>query len=105
MRIPINDLKRHHDPLKSELASAVNRVLSSGWYILGPEVEAFEAEFARYCGVENCIGVGNGTDALELALRGVGVGPGSEVATVANAGMYSTTAILRVGAKPLYIDV
>jgi len=105
MRIPINDLKRHHAPLATELAAAVNRVLSSGWYILGPEVEAFEQEFARYCGVEHCAGVGNGTDALELALRAVGVGPGAEVATVANAGMYGTTAILRVGAAPLYVDV
>ena len=105
MRIPINDLKRHHAPLAGELAAAVNRVLSSGWYILGPEVETFEAEFARYCGVEYCAGVGNGTDALELALGALGIGPGSEVATVANAGMYSTTAILRVGARPLYVDV
>ena len=105
MRIPVNDLKRHHEPLAGELAAAVNRVLSSGWYILGPEVEAFEEEFARYCGVAHAIGVGNGTDALELALRAVGVGPGTEVATVANAGMYSTTAILRAGATPLYVDV
>jgi len=105
MRIPLNDLKRHHAPLANELAAAVNRVLSSGWYILGPEVEAFEREFARYCGVEHAVGVGNGTDALELALRAVGVGPASEVATVANAGMYGTAAILRAGATPLYVDV
>lgn len=105
MRIPINDLKRHHAPLAGELAAAVDRVLSSGWYILGPEVEAFEAEFARYCGVGYCAGVGNGTDALELALRAVGIGPGADVATVANAGMYATTAILRVGATPLFVDV
>jgi len=105
MRIPINDLKRHHEPLAGELAEAVNRVLSRGWYILGPEVEAFEQEFARYCGVEHCAGVANGTDALELALRAVGVRPGAEVATVANAGMYATTAILLAEARPLYIDV
>jgi len=105
MRIPLNDLKRHHQPLASELTAAVNRVLSSGWYILGPEVEAFEDEFARYCGVAHSIGVGNGTDALELALGALEVGPGAEVATVANAGMYSTTAILRAGAVPLYVDV
>lgn len=105
MRILINDLKRHHAPLAGELAAAVNRVVSRGWYILGPEVEAFEAEFARYCGVAHCAGVGNGTDALELALRAVGIGPAAEVATVANAGMYSTTAILRLGARPVYVDV
>jgi len=105
MRIPINDLKRHHDPLANELADAVKRVMSRGWYILGPEVEAFEAEFATYCGVPFCTGVGNGTDALELALLALGIGPGCEVATVANAGMYGTTAILRAGAKPVYVDV
>ena len=105
MRIPINDLKRHDAPLASDLAAAANRVLSGGRYILGPEVEAFEQEFARYCGVEYCAGVGNGTDALELALGAVGIGPDADVATVANAGMYSTTAILRAGARPLYIDV
>lgn len=105
MRIPINDLKRHHDPLAEEIRAAVERVLSRGWYILGPEVEAFEAGFAGYCGVSHAIGVASGTDALDLALRAVGAGPGAEVATVANAGMYSTTAILRAGAKPLYVDV
>ena len=105
MRIPINDLKRRHAPLAAELRAAVDRVLAGGWYILGPEVEAFEHEFARYCGSQHCIGVGNGTDALELALLALGLLPGAEVATVANAGMYSTTAILRAGATPLYIDV
>jgi dTDP-4-amino-4,6-dideoxygalactose transaminase len=105
MRIPVNDLKRHDAPLAGQLAAAVNRVLSSGWYILGPEVEAFEEEFARYCGAAHAIGVGNGTDALELALRALGIGPVAEVATVANAGMYGTTAILRAGATPLYVDV
>jgi aminotransferase EvaB len=105
MRILLNDLKRHHEPLAVELGAAVNRVLASGWYILGQETESFEAEFASYCGVSHCIGVGNGTDALELALRALAIGPGAEVATVANAGMYSTTAILRTGAAPLYVDV
>jgi dTDP-3-amino-2,3,6-trideoxy-4-keto-D-glucose/dTDP-3-amino-3,4,6-trideoxy-alpha-D-glucose/dTDP-2,6-dideoxy-D-kanosamine transaminase len=105
MQILINDLKRHHEPLASELTAAVNRVMSRGWYIQGPEVESFEAEFAQYCGVEHCVGVGNGTDALELALRAAGIGPGAEVATAANAGMYSTTAILRAGAVPVYVDV
>ena len=105
IRLPVNDLKRHHDPLAGELASAVGRVLTRGWYILGPELEAFEAEFASYCGVGHCAGVANGTDALELVLRAVGAGPGTEVATVANAGMYATTAILRAGATPLYVEI
>ena len=69
------------------------RVHDRGWYILGPEVEAFEREFAAYVGVAECVAVGNGTDALELALRALAIGPGDAVATVANAGMYATTAI------------
>lgn len=101
--IPLNDLKRHND--LQEVRNAVDRVVNSGWYILGPEVEAFEEEFAAYCGVEHCVGVANGTDALELALRAVGVEPGDKVVTVANAGGYSTTAILAVGAIPIYVDV
>jgi aminotransferase EvaB len=105
MRIPINDLSRRHAPIAGELSKAIDRVLTRGWYILGPEVEAFETEFARYCGAPYCAGVGNGTDALELALLALDVKPGAEVATVANAGMYATTAILRAGAIPLYVDV
>ena len=105
MVIPINDLRRHNHSISDELERAIGRVLSHGWYILGPEVEALEAEFAAYCGVDYCVGVGNGTDALELALRALEVGPGDQVATVANAGMYSTTAITAVGAVPLYVDI
>ena len=68
-------------------------------------MEAFEAEFAGFCGATHCVGVGNGTDALELALRALEIGPGDRVVTVANAGGYSAAAILAVGAEPLYIDV
>jgi dTDP-4-amino-4,6-dideoxygalactose transaminase len=103
--VALNDLLRQTTALQHELAASVNRVLASGWYILGRECAAFEAEFAAYCGVPHCITVANGTDALELALRGLGVGPGDTVATVANAGGYSTTAIRAVGAEPLYIDI
>jgi dTDP-4-amino-4,6-dideoxygalactose transaminase len=103
--VALNDLLRQTTALHSELAAAMNRVLSSGWYILGRECAGFESEFAAYCGVAHCISVANGTDALELALRALGVGPGDTVATVANAGGYSTTAIRAVGAQPLYIDI
>lgn len=103
--IALNDLLRQTTALHHELAAAVNRVLASGWYILGRECAAFEAEFAAYCGVAHCVSVANGTDALELALRSLGVGPGHTVATVANAGGYSTTAIRAAGAEPLYIDI
>jgi dTDP-4-amino-4,6-dideoxygalactose transaminase len=103
--VALNDLLRQTTALHSELAAAMNRVLASGWYILGRECAAFESEFAAYCGVAHCISVANGTDALELALRALGIGPGDAVATVANAGGYSTTAIRATGAEPLYIDI
>jgi dTDP-4-amino-4,6-dideoxygalactose transaminase len=105
VRLLINDLKRHHEALAGEVRAALERVLARGWFILGPEVEAFEREFAQACGASHAVGVANGTDALELALRALGVGPGDEVATVANAGGYSTVAIRAAGARPVYVDV
>src|SRR5690606_1431910 len=87
------------------LLAAVQRVLGSHWYVLGREVQAFEEEFARYIGVAHCASVANGTDALELALRALGVQAGDTVVTAANAGFYSSTAILAIGATPLYVDV
>jgi len=103
--VALNDLLRQTKALQGELAGSVNRVLASGWYILGRECAAFEVEFAAYCGVAHCVSVANGTDALELALRSLGIGPGDSVATVANAGGYSSTAIRAAGAEPLYIDI
>lgn len=103
--IPLNDLKRHNASLQEVLRGAMSRVLESGWFILGPEVEAFEQEFAAYCGTVQCVGLANGTEALEIGLRALGIGPGDEVATVANAGMYSTTAIRAVGATPRYAEI
>jgi len=103
--IALNDLSRHHAALRAELEAAMARVHDRGWYILGPEVEAFEREFAAYVGVAECVAVGNGTDALELALRALSIGPGDSVATVANAGMYSTTAIRAAAAVPAYVEV
>lgn len=101
----INDLQRHSVPLREKLDRAIARVMDSGWYVIGSEVEKFESEFADYCGVGYCSGVGNGTDALEISLRAVGVVSGDKVITVANAGMYSTVAINLVGAEPVYVDV
>ena len=103
--IALNDLARHHAPLRSELDAAMARVQDRGWYILGPEVEAFEREFAAYCGTGECVAVGNGTDALELSLRALAIGPGDEVVTAANAGMYATTAIRAAGAVPAYVEI
>lgn len=101
----INDLARHTQPLQTALNAAVERVLHSGWFVLGPEVRAFEEEFAGYCGTSHCVSLANGTDALELALRALGIGHGKTVLTVANAGMYSTVAILAAGATPVYADI
>jgi dTDP-4-amino-4,6-dideoxygalactose transaminase len=101
----INDLGRHTQAIQGELSAAVERVLRSGWFVLGPEVSAFEAEFASYCGAGHCVSLANGTDALELALRALDIGEDKTVLTVANAGMYSTVAILATGARPVYADV
>lgn len=103
--ILINDLSAHSKALEKSINTAFNRVLSRGWFVLGPEVVAFEAQFAQYVGVAKSVSLANGTDALELALRAVGVGKGDLVATVANAGMYTTTALIAIGAEPFFIDV
>jgi len=84
---------------------AVRSVVDSGWFVLGPRVREFEKDFAEFVGAGDCIGVGNGTDAIELALRATGVAPGSEVVTVANAGGYASAAIRSIGATPVYVDV
>jgi dTDP-4-amino-4,6-dideoxygalactose transaminase len=105
MALLINEIKRQNEAIAPELSAALERVLSRGWYVLGPEVEAFERDFAEYCGVSCCVSVANGTDALELALKAMKLAPGSRVATVANAGMYSTTAIMQAGAYPVYVDI
>jgi dTDP-4-amino-4,6-dideoxygalactose transaminase len=83
----------------------VDNAVAGGRYLFGPQVGAFEQEFAVYCGVPHCVSVANGTDALELALRALGCGPGSEVVTVANAGMYGSVAILLTGARPVFADI
>lgn len=103
--VPLNDLRRQYQRLRSEIDQAVFRVLSSGWYILGPEVEAFERDFADFCHASHCIAVANGTDAIEITLKAFDVGLDDEVITVANAGMYSTTAIRAVSARPVYVDI
>ncbi|HBK06776.1 MAG TPA: erythromycin biosynthesis sensory transduction protein eryC1 [Acetobacteraceae bacterium] len=91
--------------LKAEIDDAVSRALASGWYILGTEIRAFEAEFAAWLGVSNAIGCGNGTDAIALALRGLGVGPGCTVVTVSHTAVATVAAIEMTGATPLLIDI
>ena len=105
MEVPFNDLKRQYVALDNSIDGALHRVASSGWYVMGPEHDSFEREFAQYCGCKHAVAVANGTDALEIALRCLDCGPGDEVITVANAGGYATTAIVQVGAMPVFVDV
>jgi dTDP-4-amino-4,6-dideoxygalactose transaminase len=91
--------------LKTEIDAAVARTLESGWYILGQEVKAFEAEFAAWLGAGRTVGCGNGTDAIVLALRGLGIGPGCAVATVSHTAVATVAAVEMVGATPVLIDI
>ena len=91
--------------LQAEIDAAVARTLQSGWYVLGQEVRAFEAEFAGWLGATAAIGCGNGTDALALALRALGVGPGTSVVTVSHTAVATVAAIEMVGATPVLIDI
>lgn len=90
---------------REEIDDAVRRVLTGGWYILGKETEAFEEEFARYIGVKHAVGVGNGTDALYLALRACGIGSGDEVITVSHTAVATVAAIELAGTIPVFVDI
>ena len=104
MNVSFLDLKSSYHELKVELDAAYLRVMESGWYVLGQEVEAFEKEFATYCGVKHCIGVGNGLDALHLILRAMGVGPDDEVIVPANTFIATWLAVSNVGARPVPVE-
>ena len=104
-RVPLAMPGRLPAEVLSKANAAVAGVIARGWFLLGEETVRFEEEFARYCGVSYSVALANGTDALELALRACGVDVGSEVITVANAGGYTTTACLQIGAIPVYVDV
>lgn len=103
--IPFFDLKRQYAALKPELDEAAARVMASGWFILGPEVAAFEREFAAWLGLQQVVGVGSGTEAIHLALCALGVGPGAEVITVPNTAVATVAAIEMAGAQPVLVDV
>ena len=104
MKVPLVDLSFQHRAIEAEVREGFERVMSSGQYILGPPVEAFEAEFAAFCGVEHCLGVANGTDALELGLRALEIGAGDEVLLPANTFVASALAVMRAGAEPVLVD-
>ncbi len=105
MKIPFLNLTRHSHKLFSETSEAVSRVLERGNFILGEEVRNFEAEWARYCEAEGAVGVGNGTDAITLALIAAGVGQGDEVITTPLSAAYTALAIAGAGAKPVFADI
>ncbi|TMW71328.1 DegT/DnrJ/EryC1/StrS family aminotransferase [Thauera sp. UPWRP] len=102
--IPFLDLKSPYLELRAEIDDAVSRVLSSGWYIGGPEVDAFEAEFAEYCEADYAIGVANGLDALHLAMLAMGVGPGDEVIVPSNTYIATWLAVSQCGAIPVPVE-
>ncbi len=105
MAVALFDTATPLRPLREELDRAVARVLDSGHFILGPEVQAFEQEFAAYCGARHAIGVANGTDALTIALRAMGVGPGDDVVVPSFTFYASAEAIPPTGARPIFCDV
>ncbi len=103
--VPFLDLRAAHLELGGDLERAVMRVLESGRYLLGPELEAFEHEFAGYCGTRHCVGVASGLSAIELALRAAGIGPGDEVIVPAYTWVATWLAVSRTGARPVGVDV
>jgi dTDP-4-amino-4,6-dideoxygalactose transaminase len=103
--IPAEDLTRQYQQIRWEIAAAIDKVLPSGKYTLGPIVETFEKEFADYCGVKHCISISNGTEALHLALLAWGIGPGDEVITQANTYVATAFAVSYCGAKPVFVDI
>jgi dTDP-4-amino-4,6-dideoxygalactose transaminase len=102
--VPFLDLRAINETHRAALISAFERVLDSGWYVLGQEVQAFEQEYAAYCGAAHCVGVGNGLDALTLALRAWDIGPGDEVIVPANTYIATWLAVTHVGATPVPVE-
>jgi len=105
IEIPIYDPKPEIAVMRSEIDAAIKRVIDSGRFILGPEVEAFEQEVAEYLGVKHAIGLNSGTDALVIGLRALGVGPGDEVITTPFTFFATAEAISLIGATPVFVDI
>jgi dTDP-4-amino-4,6-dideoxygalactose transaminase len=105
VKVPFLDFGAHVAGLRRELDAALARVLDSGWFVLGPEGEAFEKELAASLGARHAVAVASGTDALQLALRALGVGPGDEVVTTPISAAFTALAIVQTGARPVFADV
>lgn len=104
MKIPFLDLRFQYEELRNQIDSAIKRVLESGWYILGAEVEKFECEYAAYCEAQHCVGVANGLDALHLGLLALGVRPGDEVVVPSNTYIATWLAVSQCGATPVPVE-
>ncbi len=104
MKVNFLDIGRLHQPIRAQLDEAYQRVMDSGWFIMGPELAAFESEFAAYSNVKHCIGVGNGLDALHLLLRAYGIGPGDEVIVPSNTFIATWLAVSQCGATPVAVE-
>ena len=105
MRVPMTDLTMQYTELKEEIDEAIHRVIVSGQFILGPEVEAFERELAAYCNVQYAVGVASGTDALTIGLMACGIKPGDEVITTPFTFIATAEAITICGAVPVFVDM
>ena len=105
MKVPFMDLSRMHNPLRTKINNGIKGVIDRGDFILGRKVEEFEKNFSKYCGVKYAAGVSTGTDAIELALRGLNIGKGNEVITAPNSFIATASAISSAGAKPVFADV
>src|SRR5690606_26308177 len=105
IKVPFLDLRAQHDPIRGELLKVIEEVIDQNAFAGGPFVQRFETDFAAFCGTSHAIGVGNGTDAILLALLALGVGPGEEVITVPATFIATAEAISYCGATPVFVDV
>src|SRR4051794_30983830 len=105
MKIPLVDLTAQYQSIEGEITAAITGVLRLGQFILGPNVSALEREVAEYLGVKHAVGVGSGTDALVLALRALGIGPGDEVIVPSYTFFATSEAAMLLGARPVFVDV
>src|SRR5262245_253088 len=105
MHVPFLNLRAQHDALRGEINAAIQEVIDASAFAGGPFVARFEEEFARFCRTQHAVGLGHGTEALWLALLGLGVGTGDEVITVPSTFMATAEAITYCGAKPVFVDI